>query len=969
MLVGRREERATLEALLASAREGRSGVLVLQGEAGVGKSALLDDAMASADGYRVVRATGVQSEMELAFGALHQLCAPLLDRLDGLPPPQRDALGAAFGLSAGTAPERFLVGLATLSLLSATAEDGPLLCVVEDAHWLDRPSAQALAFVARRLLAEPVALLFATRQPSEELSGLPVLAVEGLSEADASVLLATALTAPLDVRVRDRIVAETRGNPLALLELPRDRTPAELAVGFGVPVTASLSGTIEESFARRAAQLPVDTQRLLLVAAADQLGDPDKVWRAAALLDVGPDAAAAASEAGLLDLDTVVRFRHPLVRSAVYRSAAAEERRRVHRALADATDAEHDPDRRAWHRAAASGGPDEEVAAELERSAGRAQVRGGLAAAAVFLERAADLTPDPSRQALRRLLGAGADLAAGANDRARDLLERSTPHLNDPAARAQAMRMDGAIRFADGRGGDTPALLYDAALALADLDIGLARETLFEAFEAAMWAGDLTTSTTMLDVAEAARELPAGEDAPPVSLLLSGYTERLTAGYANAVPWWRRAAAAPPATTLQWWHGMAWNATGELFDFRRHLAVGRLRVRLTRDEGALAALPVALSCLAWSERIAGRADTAESLTAEAREIAAASGIPAMPGAHELMHMAMLAWRGRMAETESLGRAVTADAITRGQGLAVTLAQFALTTLYLGNGRYEDARRAALRVFDDDPLYIGSIALADAVEATARSDDLDAAHAALERLRGRALASGTPWALGLLARAGALLADDEDAETLHREAIEQLDRAGVATDLARAHLLHGEWLRRQRRRRDARRELRLAYDLLEGAGALAFAQRAETELVATGGHARARAPDTRDELTPQEKQIATHAASGETNAEIAAQLFISPHTVAYHLRKVYAKLGIGSRSQLATLDEALPDATDELTAQEDRIARLAAEGASNAEIAAQLAISPHTVAYHLRKVFAKLDVASRDELGDALPRVP
>jgi len=657
------------------------------------------------------------------------------------------------------------------------------------------------------------------------------------------------------------------------------------------------------------------------------------------------------------------------VRSAVYRSAAAEERRRVHRALADATDAEHDPDRRAWHRAAASGGPDEEVAAELERSAGRAQVRGGLAAAAVFLERAADLTPDPSRQALRRLLGAGADLAAGANDRARDLLERSTPHLNDPAARAQAMRMDGAIRFADGRGGDTPALLYDAALALADLDIGLARETLFEAFEAAMWAGDLTTSTTMLDVAEAARELPAGEDAPPVSLLLSGYTERLTAGYANAVPWWRRAAAEPPATTLQWWHGMAWNATGELFDFRRHLAVGRLRVRLTRDEGALAALPVALSCLAWSERIAGRADTAESLTAEAREIAAASGIPAMPGAHELMHMAMLAWRGRMAETESLGRAVTADAITRGQGLAVTLAQFALTTLYLGNGRYEDARRAALRVFDDDPLYIGSIALADAVEATARSDDLDAAHAALERLRGRALASGTPWALGLLARAGALLADDEDAETLHREAIEQLDRAGVATDLARAHLLHGEWLRRQRRRRDARRELRLAYDLLEGAGALAFAQRAETELVATGGHARARAPDTRDELTPQEKQIATHAASGETNAEIAAQLFISPHTVAYHLRKVYAKLGIGSRSQLATLDEALPDPTDELTAQEDRIARLAAEGASNAEIAAQLAISPHTVAYHLRKVFAKLDVASRDELGDALPRVP
>jgi DNA-binding CsgD family transcriptional regulator len=967
MLVGRRKERARLAALLASAREGRSGVLVLQGEAGAGKSALLDDAEASACGFRVARATGAQSEMELAFGALHQLCAPLLDRLDGLPPPQRDALGAAFGLRTGMAPERFLVGLATLSLLSATAESEPLLCVFEDAHWLDRPSAHALAFVARRLLAEPVALLFATRRRTEELAGLPELAVEGLRDADARTLLAGATVTPLDVRVSDCIVAESRGNPLALLELPRSFTPAELAVGFGVPVTASRSGTIEESFARRAGQLSVDAQRLLLVAAADQLGDADKVWRAAALLGVGRDAATAAAEAGLLDLDTTVRFRHPLVRSAVYRSAAVDERRRVHRALAEATDAEHDPDRRAWHRAAASSGPDEEVAAALERSAGRARVRGGPAATAVFLERAADLTPDPSRQALRRLLGAGADLAAGANDRARDLLERSTPYLADPAARARAMRMDGAIRFADGRGGDTPALLFDAAQALADLDVDMARETLFEAFEAAMWAGDLTTGTTMLDVAEAARELPAGEGAPPLSLLLSGYTERLTAGYAEAVPWWRRAAAAPPATTLQWWHGMAWNATGELFDYPRHLAIGRLRVRLARDEGALATLPVALSCLAWSERIGGRVDTAESLTAEAREIAAASGIPAMPGAHELMRMAMLAWRGVVEETESVGRAVTADAIARGQGLAVSLAQFMLLTLYLGHGRYEDARRAALHVFDDDPLYAGTIGLADVVEASARSDDPDAARAALERLRERALASGTPWALGLLARAGALLADGEDAETLYVEAIEQLDRSGVVTDLARAHLLHGEWLRRQRRRRDARRELRLAYDLLEGAGALAFAQRAETELLASGGHARARAPETRDALTPREQQIAAHAASGETNAEIAAQLFISPHTVAYHLRKVFAKLGIGSRRQLARLDGAVPDAPDELTTQEERIARLAAEGASNAEIAAQLSISPHTVAYHLRKVFAKLEVTARRELDGALAR--
>jgi DNA-binding CsgD family transcriptional regulator len=441
-------------------------------------------------------------------------------------------------------------------------------------------------------------------------------------------------------------------------------------------------------------------------------------------------------------------------------------------------------------------------------------------------------------------------------------------------------------------------------MALRDLDVGLARETLLEAFEAAYWAGRLTTRTTMLDVAVAAQQLPPPDtDAPTSSLLLAGYTERLTTGYAAGVDWWRRAAEALPGkdgseSGLQWWHGMAWNATGELFDFERHLAIGRERVRLARQEGALATLPVALSCLGWSERLAGRIDTAESLTAEAREIAAASGIPAMPGAHELMHMAMLAWRGREGATTGLGEAVSADAIERGQGLAVTLAQFTLTTLALGHGRYEDARIAAMSVYENDPLYVGSIALADAVEATVRSGDTDAAQAALARLTERAQASGTPWALGLLARAGALLADDEHAETLYQDALVYLGRSGVVTDLARAHLLYGEWLRRQRRRRDARRQLRVAHEMLLATGGAAFANRALTELRATGGHARARVAESRDELTPQEMQIARHAANGESNAEIAAQLFISPHTVAYHLRKVFTKLGVTSRSQLA-----------------------------------------------------------------------
>jgi predicted ATPase len=508
---------------LAAARDGLSGVLVLCGEPGVGKTALIEHAIGSASGFRVARAVGVQSEVELAFAALQQLCGPLLDGLEQIPRPQRDALRAAFGLSTGNAPERFLVGLAVLSLLSATAQKQPLLCVVDDAHWLDRESAQALGFVARRLLADPVALVFATRVSTEELAGLPELMVEGLSDEDARALLASTIKGPLDERVRDRIVAETRGNPLALLELPRGLTSAELAVGFGLPAEAPLSGRIEKSFRRRIEELPAETQRLLLVASADQLGDPIKVRRAAEALGVGTEAAGPAAAAGLLDIATRVRFRHPLVRSAVYRASSLEERQAVHRALAHATDEALDPDRRAWHLADAATEPDEDVAGELERSAGRAQERGGLAAAAAFLERSAELTPDPERRATRLLLAAGADLGAGAYERAQGLLEQSLPDLSDPGARGQALRMEGAIRFVDGRGGDTPSLLFDAAMALADLDVSLARETLMEAFESAMWAGQLTTGTTMLDVAEAARALPATDvKATTPSLLLTG---------------------------------------------------------------------------------------------------------------------------------------------------------------------------------------------------------------------------------------------------------------------------------------------------------------------------------------------------------------------------------------------------------------------------------------------------------------
>ena len=439
MLLDRLPERAALSQLLEAARAGRSGVLVMHGEPGVGKTALLEYAVESAAGLRVVRVAGVESEMELAFAALQQLCAPMLGQLGGLPDPQRAALGVAFGLDTGAAPDRFLVGLAVLSLLSEAAEQQPLLCVVDDAQWLDRASAQVLAFVARRLLAERIALLFAAREPGEELRGLPDLAVGGLGEGDARELLGSVIGGPLDERVRDRIVAETRGNPLALLELPRG-VP-------GVPGVPGLSGRIEESFRRRLEVLPAATQLLMLVAAAEPAGEPALVWRAAERLGIGAEALAPAADAGLLTIGERVVFRHPLVRSAVYRAAPPADRRAAHRALAGATDPQADPDRCAWHRAQATLGPDEDVAAELERSAGRAQARGGLAAAAAFLERAAALTLDPARRAERALAAAEAKYQAGAFDAALGLLGTAEAGPPDQLRRARADRLRGQIAF------------------------------------------------------------------------------------------------------------------------------------------------------------------------------------------------------------------------------------------------------------------------------------------------------------------------------------------------------------------------------------------------------------------------------------------------------------------------------------------------------------------------------------------
>jgi hypothetical protein len=523
MVLGRRDECAALDGLLEGARAGRSGVLVVRGEAGIGKTALLDYAIGAASGLMVLRAVGVESEMELAFAALHLLCVPLLDRLDQLPGPQRDALATTFGLSAGAVPDRLLVGLAVLSLLSEVAEERPLVCVVDDAQWLDRASAQVLAFVARRLRVESVAMVFAAREPSEEFTGLPQVLVQGLGDADARALVASVIPQRLDERIVEQFLAEARGNPLALLELPKGSTRSQLPGGFVLSGALSLVGRIEQSFLERLEALPDDSQRLLLVAAAEPTGDPTLVWRAAERLGITGAGLEPAESAGLIEIDSRVRFRHPLARSAVYRAATPQQRRWVHQALAEASDAQLDPDRRAWHLAEATSRPDEDVAAELERAASRAQARGGLAATAAFLERAASLTSEPPRRAERALAAAQAKYEAGVLDEALALLGTAEAGAVDNAQHARVPLLRAQIAFASRRGRDAPALLLEAARGLEAVDPDRARATYLEALEAARFAGRLGGGADAVDVSRAALAGPASRRPPrPTDLLLQG---------------------------------------------------------------------------------------------------------------------------------------------------------------------------------------------------------------------------------------------------------------------------------------------------------------------------------------------------------------------------------------------------------------------------------------------------------------
>jgi DNA-binding CsgD family transcriptional regulator len=898
-LKGRRRERETLQELIDAVRRGESRTLVVRGEPGAGKTALLGYIVERAADCRVARATGVQSEMELAFAGLHQLLAPMLDHLERVQLPQRDALRTAFGLSPGPAPDRFLVGLAVLSLLSDVGEEQPLLCLVDDAQWLDRASAQILAFVARRLQAESVGLVFAARAPSAELAGLPQLALEGLPQDDAGALLDSVLSAPLDARVRDQVLSETRGNPLALLEVARALTPAELAGGFALPGAVPLAGGIEERFRRRLDALPPQTRLLLQLAAADPVGEPLLVWDAAERLGIDPQAATPAAEAGLLEFGARVRFRHPLVRSAAYHSAAPEVRRAVHAALAQATDPKLDPDRRAWHRAQAAAGPDEQVAEELERSAGRAQARGGLAAAAAFLERAAMLTPIPARRAQRLLAAAAAKRDAGALDAALELLVAVEVGALDELQRARVDLLGGQIALEQRRAADAGRLLVSAARRLEPLDAGLARETYLEALGAAI-ANDLDVPGGTLEILGAARAAPAGPSPPrAVDVLLDALAARLTDGFAAAAPILSRALALlldvePSDEQGGRWLFLAGGRAGaivalELWDAESSRALATRQAQLARNSGALVNLQFALSFLARGHLLAGELAATEQMIEEDHVIAEVSGNPPLRSAE----IALAAWRGHEAAVSQLIEAASREGAARWRSTS----SYARSVLFNGLGRHDLAREAAWESFLRDSIGQGPLLVPELIEAAARTGETAQVKTALAWLSERTGAISSEWALGLEARARALQSEGHQAERSYHDSIVHLAHTRARVELARSHLLYGEWLRRQRRRVDARQHLSTAHDMLESMGVEAFAERARRELSATGASVRKRTPDTRDELTPQEGQIARLAREGLSNPEIGTRLFISPRTVQYHLRKVFAKLGISSRAQL------------------------------------------------------------------------
>ncbi|OKK05059.1 helix-turn-helix transcriptional regulator [Streptomyces sp. CB02400] len=909
-LVGRHSECAALDDLLIGLREGQSRILVVRGEAGIGKSALLEYVAAQESRSKVTWARGVEADMELPYASLHQLCAPFLHDLEKLPEPQRDALRVAFGMAAGDPPDRFLVGLAVLTLLTRASETRPVLVLVDDAQWLDQVSLQTLDFVARRLLAEAVAMVFAVRDPEGEavLGGLPVLHLGGLDTTAAGELLEAAVGGRLEKRVRDRFVAELHGNPLALLEFSRGRSAAELAYGLDSLSSPGDEGPVasrvEQDFASRLRALPAATRTLLLIAAAEPVGDPRLLVRAAAALEITPDAAPAKA-AGLIDFGESVRFRHPLVRSAVYRGVEHHERRAVHRALAEATDPVLDPDRRAWHAAQAADGPDEEVAAGLEQAADRARQRGGIAAEAVLLERAVEVTPDPRLRGRRALAAAEAHFSAAAPDRATELATVAELCPLGALDQARLARLRARVLFARSRSDEAAPLLLDAAAQFTAAGSPLARETYLEAISATVFAGRVHGPTGARAAAIAAR----GSGAPSsgseaADLLLDGVAALLADGYESGVPALRGALEqlaheelGTREATMRWlllvpvaleafihyaWDLHAWDT------------LSSRAVRLARDVGALGALPPALIYAGGVHIHYGDFVEAAKMIDEADAIAAATG----HAPHKYATLVLAAWRGEVSVAMGIIDEARESAVQRGEVSLLGATGYIQSLLFNGLARYEEALEAARRGIEHDGFNFTGLSLVEHVEAATRCGELDQARASLQRLVELTRPAESGWACGARARSQALLTDGDEADRLYRTAIEEFDRGSVVVEVARTHLLYGEWLRRNNRRTLARKHLRMAHEMFDGMRASAFAERARRELLATGERVRAREGTRTSALTPQELQVATLASEGMTNARIGAELFISPHTVEWHLRKVYTKLGINSRRALS-----------------------------------------------------------------------
>ncbi|ACU73102.1 transcriptional regulator, LuxR family [Catenulispora acidiphila DSM 44928] len=905
-LLGRGRELEKLDRLIRDVRDGRSRVLVLRGDAGIGKTALLEHVAAQSGQLQIARTAGVEAESDFAYSTLQQLCAPLLSHLDGLPPVQQDALRVAFGLSSGTPPEMMAVGMAVLGLFAEAASETPLVCLVDDAQWLDLMSRLILAFVGRRLDAEAVALIFAERTADGEaeapdapdgphapaalpgLTGLPDLPLTGLTDADARTLLEEALPGPVDARVRDRIVAETGGNPLALRELPRSRSAAELAFGFGGHGAAGLATRVEDGFRRRVEALPPDTRTLLLVAAVEPVGDAPLLWRALELLEVGPEAAAPAETADLISMGAPVRFRHPLVRSAVWRGADAAALRAAHRALGEATDADRDPDRRAWHQAHAAVEPDEDVAAALESSADRALARGGRAAAGSFLERAAALTPDSQGRARRALAAAQAYLDSGLPVRVPDLLAAAELGQLDALQRATTARLRAMATHVVNPGLGAVEPLLDAAHGLRDLDPAAARRTSLTALGAALSTGR-NDPDGLRRAAAIVRDLPTDDDA--AGKIVHGLISWAADGPVAAIAPLEQALHSFTDTKdlpLLWF---AANVAMEMGDLRAVQDITDQAVRFARSTGTLSILPSALTYRAAAVGYAGSFSEADDLLTDAAAAEQAMGL----AVYRATKAMVAAHQGHKQPTLDLAESMDRDGEQHGLGRLIGLAAYARAVLHNGFGDYPLALQAANRGLEYPDFAVHHGTLSELVEAATRAGDPQAAARACGQLADWSQA-GTPWALGAYALADALTGAPKVAEDRYREAVEHFTEGGLDTFAARARLLFGEWLRRQNRRAQAREELRAAHEASVAIGMEAFAERARRELLATGETVRRRTVGG-PILTPQEAQIARLATAGHSNAEIGAELFLSPRTVEWHLRNVFAKLGITSRREL------------------------------------------------------------------------